>query len=519
MKNKLIQQGFSTIELLIAFSIAIIFIGSSMMVVFGGQSAGLNTKLDSHSLTRITSQIGDATNKLAKQWSISPSPLADLNEDGYSSVYGIRTNDDLSLGEGDCAKIVTSKIGWFAENNISRANLATEFKTIVSDIESAKKSEFCDPTPTTEWENPDTLGFFDPSGIASNGSQATAIKAISRDDRTYVFVSSNHSSKDEPDFWILDATDAINPSHESNLDINNGIQWGGGQREGINDFVVVGDYVYALRNYKNNQLQVINISSLNAPSQGNVVSFATAPINVLETGTDPQGNVMEYYDGRLYVGLKTTDGPEFLVFDITANPAQPAVIGILNEAFNHSVNDIRIHNGYAYLALGYSSGEVAVINLAGINTGSVTNIPLSSVTYLNLPFSEAAVSLNISENTLFIGRAGKINQDDFYAYAINAPTSFTLKDSARALSANNTSIQDILIRGNLAFLATSHSNKEFQVWNISDPTNIQTHFCNTFNFPAEAVRLVYSDNKIFTAVKSNNFMRVIFDEPNDASCN
>jgi hypothetical protein len=68
-------------------------------------------------------------------------------------------------------------------------------------------------------------------------------------------------------------------------------------------------------------------------------------------------------------------------------------------------------------------------------------------------------------------------------------------------------VNDLRIRDNLAFLATADSNKEFQVWNISDPTNIT--LWSSFNFPQVATGIDYEDNVVYVSVRSNDALRII----------
>ncbi len=520
------NRGFSTIELLIAFAVGIIMISAAMMIAFGGQSIGLDAMLDSHGLSRAMTQIGDASRKIAENWNANPTPDADLHADNYVDSFGnplyTRKNsvDDIS----PCTKTVTSNTTW--DKSTNRPDADTLFGTIFSNIDIAKAlgPGGCDPIPPGDWDNPDTFGTFDPIGITSNGIQATAIETKSIGNVRYAFMTSQHGTRDEPDFWILDVHNPQNPTYVKSIDINNGVAWGGAHKEGANDLVVVGNYAYVLRNYKKDQLQVIDISNLNNPVQVTpAISFE--PRGVLQTGSDPQGEVIKYYNGRLYIGLHTTIGPELLVYDIVSNPAIPVFIGAVPVGFDHSIYDIVPNGNYAYVAVKPGSGqfpvkELMVLDISGSNpsdTGNgfnATNVGGAGAVI------EGATALYMLGNKLYMGmeRVNNAAESDFYVLDITNPAVSTLSGHKNLNLASGAEIKSLYVSGDLAFMGNT-KNKEFQIWDVSNLSNIHLFACGGFDFPQEISDITYADDLIFASIRSNDFFRVIHDETSDLLCN
>ena len=73
------------------------------------------------------------------------------------------------------------------------------------------------------------------------------------------------------------------------------------------------------------------------------------------------------------------------------------------------------------------------------------------------------------------------------------------------------SLNDLVVRDYLAFLATSDSNRAFQVWNITDPSNIT--FWSSLQFPQVATGIDYEDNLVYVSVRSNDALRIITSSP------
>ena len=507
--------GAATLELLIAFTLAIILLVGATMVSFTGQSVALDSQLSSHGLYRASEHVASTSVALgssATVWSALESGQEDESIDPDDNFYDrFRTITDIS----PCVKFVGSETDWTSEKSKS---MGISFGTLVANIASAQAlGGGCDPFPPGDWDNPDTFGSFDSNTYGSSaGIKGTGIDIATISGIQYAFISAQHANKDESDLWILDISNPQNPLYINDFDTSGGLSWSP-NLEGLNDVKVVGVYAYLARNYKTKQLQVVDVTNPSgALSTTTEVSFDIC-CGVSQAGSDPQPEVFTYYDGYLYVGLKNTLGPELLVFDITTTPSIPVLTGKIDINFNHNINDMRVQGGYAYLATGYDSGELAIVDMSTLDLNDLTS---TSITYVDLPSNRDAQSVYILGSNLFLGRDSSNNasQHDFYVFDISTPVSPTLFDSENINNSNNTAILSIVVQGPLAFIASSKATAEFQVWNVSNPSNIQPHGCVSYNYPANPTRLIYRNNYIFSVIESNDIFRVIHDA-NGNACN
>jgi hypothetical protein len=390
------------------------------------------------------------------------------------------------------------------------------------DIAKALGSSGCNPIPPGTWDNPDTLGNFNPTEIDSAyaGIVATAVATKSIGGSLYAFVTSQHTDSTVPDFWIIDVSDPKQPSHQSSLDLSINPPWGGSHIEGANDLVVIGDYAYVLRNYHSNQLQVIDISDLeNLTPITPAISFELRGVS--RAGTDPEGEVIRYYDGKLYIGLHNTIGPEFLVYDIETNPATPTFIGAIASGFNHSIHDIAINGGYAYLAIkpgatAQNTKELMVINISGA-TPIDTGLGYNANNAVNDTAGGSA--LYVLGNRLYLGRERTIEpRKDFYIFDITNPSTPTFISSNNLGQLSGSMIKGIHVSRNLAFLGTT-KNPEFRILDISDPLTVGPLGCGGLDIPHGISGISYANNLIFLAKQGDEFFRVIHDETTNETCN
>jgi hypothetical protein len=517
--------GFSTIELLIAFSVGIIFLTAAMMVSFSdptlarqvslesGQAAALDVALDSTALASSTNKLGSTTAALMKNWS------AILTGDHQGTYENVLTTTDIS----PCLKEIINVTQW--NNTFGARHRDITFGTALGSMDIAKAlgRGGCDPTPLNDWDNPDSLGSFDPSGIAGAGIAATAIDVKTIDGHLYAFLTSQHGSAASPDFWVIDVTNPNSPQYVSSLDISNGVSWGS-IKEGANDLVVIGNYAYVLRNYKVDQLQVIDVSDPTHPTMVTpAVSFESRGVNANCGSCEPQGEVIKYYNGKLYIGLHNTQGPELLVYNIASTPTAPSFVGAIANSFGHSIYDMVINGNYAYVAIkpgnnAQNTKELMVINISGAtptDTGNGYNANIGNND------TAGARSLYLLGNKLYMGRERVSSpKQDLYILNVANPEAPTLLGSKNInqQSGSGSAIQTLYVSGQLAFLGLS-KNPEFQTWDISNPAEITTFGCGGFDFPQEVTDIAYANNYVFVAIRSNDFFRVLHDETSDATCN
>ena len=159
------------------------------------------------------------------------------------------------------------------------------------------------------------------------------------------------------------------------------------------------------------------------------------------------------------------------------------------------INDIYVLDNTAYLATANDGEEVLVLDVA--NPASI-----SEVGGFNAVSGEDGKSVYLVGNKLYLGRTSGSN--DFVI------ADASVLQSIQQLSSNNlggVSVNGIVTRDYLAFLATSDSNSEFQIWNIASST--APALWSEFNFPQVATSIDYEDNVVYVSVRSNDALRII----------
>lgn len=450
-------------EILVALTIFVLTITAIIFLSSGSQSVSVDTELNNQTIYKAKEQLENAR-ATAKN--------------NFSSLVSASSADNGFLKElivenlGAYEKKVTSKVSW--QITPSRI-LKTELATIISDWKSAVAvgGDTGGGGISGDWKNPRTLGSVD----MGPGNSATGLDVINK----IVYLSAEASDSKKPDFYIIDATNGQNPSIRSS--INTG--------PGLNAVDVAGHYAYVANQDDSSQLQIIDVNNLNSP---NLAASFKLP------GASGIGNSIFYYNQKIYIGTKKATGPEFFIIDVT-NPTNPISLG--NKEINADVNAIYIKNNIAYLAVS-NEYELKIFNIN--NPAQITEIGS-----FNAPGdSEDGKSLDLVNDKLYLGRTvggNHANHHELHIFNVSNPSSIQNLGS-KDLTADLNSLK---IRDYLAFLATSDSNKEFQVWNISDPANIA--FWSSFNFPQVATGIDFEDNIVYVSIRSNDALRIITSSP------
>ncbi|MDP3985521.1 MAG: hypothetical protein Q8P82_02040, partial [bacterium] len=69
------------------------------------------------------------------------------------------------------------------------------------------------------------------------------------------------------------------------------------------------------------------------------------------------------------------------------------------------------------------------------------------------------------------------------------------------------SVQSVYAADTLMFTATANANEEFQIYEITDPIDIQ--YYSGLNFPQVATDIAFENNTIYVSVRSNEALRII----------
>ena len=472
----LYRGGAGTLEMLVATSVLLMSITGVIIVVFGNQSLAVDIQTNQEALKKAEYLLEE---------------VVAASQENFSSVSSETETDDIYTKElrvtdsTSCRKEVVARVSWTTD---TRA-LAVELVSTMTDIAGTLLvGGDCDASPPTgDWSSPQTLGHID----AGPGNEATGIDVFNK----IVYLTAEASDPAKDDFFTIDAADGASPVILASLNTGPGLN----AVDTARDPVTGARYAYVANNDTSSQLQIIDVTDPSSPVLVSSSDLAGA------SGTNSEGRSIFYYDQKVFVGSNYLPSlgmprPEFHIFDVS-DPASPAQLGQLD--VNHNISAIIVRGDYAYLATSDNNGEVWVVDVsnpaapAGMSTFDAVG-------------SEDGTSIYLVGNTLYLGRRhGASGRPDFYILNVQNPAAITVRGAINlGMSPSIARVFGIRVSGRFAFLATGDSNEEFQVYDISNPASI-VHI-STFDFPQAATAIDYEDNLIYSAVRSNDALRIIY---------
>jgi len=489
------ESGIGVLEALISIMVITTAVAAVIIIIFGNQSLKLDNEVNNIALYRASQIIEKSKILGAKNFN---SVVASTSVD---SIF----TENLSVTDmSPCRKDIKGTINWSVQS--ARPQNVFLTTSLVSIDEAAALGNDCIVSPPeTPWRNPQTYNGAD---LYPGGNAGTGIDYFTVDGSKYVVMTSVHSASSSHDFWIYDVTglkktDVMSP--RSSLNTGYGLyalDVAKNKTTGRFFAYVVGDVGPA----DGKQLKVIDLFNVNNPT---VVAEEILP----GVGNSfPQGREVYFYNDRLYIGTWETAGDEFHVYDVS-NPYSPQHLG--SAQINHSIRDIVVRNELingvqktvAYLALSVTSAsqnELIIIDVTD---------PASMVQRgaYNAPGIQYGTALYLLGNKLYLGR-GYGSANELYLLDISNHSSVGVLGSARLdLGPSVAEVNSILVSNELIFLGTSDSNQEFQVWNIANQANM--FWWSQFNFPAGVMDMEFDGKFIYTAVNSNDGLRILYDSP------
>ena len=490
MKNRNIKKwcwvnkGMSVLEVLIAIAVITLSISASIMLVFSNQSITLDTDSASEALYKAKTQLEEARAKAQENF-IGLKNNSSTTENIYTKQLSVT---DLT----PCLKRAMSKVSWATE--VLRPQ-TLELTTDVAGIKEAMKiGDGCSDVTLEDWLNPQT---YDSQDLIPGGNSGTDVDVIKINGRKYAFVTSfiNNDAKD--DFWVFDLEVYPTPIISK---LNTGY--------GLNALDIVRDpntnkfYAYVAHASSSAQLQVIDVTDPYKPILKKEVSLPGVG------GSYPEGREVFYYDNHVYVGTRETAGNEFHIFDVTVRD-NPVWRG--SREINHSVNKISVSGNNAYLATTGNQNELVVLDISdpALITPSFPGVGNPEPWRFDAAGDADGTAVFSIGNKVYLGRERSTSNPDIYILDVSTPSNPSVINSKNLnLNPSTASVIDIVVNNNFMFLGTSDSNREFQVWKLTNLSNVWSYF----NFPQAAVGLDFLDEKIYAAVKSNDALHIIYDQ-------
>jgi len=470
------QQGFSTLEILLAMFILVMAFSATILVSFGNQSMISNGQTNTEALNLAQTALESAQAESRKDFNLVNPQTATTTSDGFTTSVDVKQIDYFT-------KFVTASVKYFEDGG--RTN-STKLSTIVTNYNNAVGGDTCSSILTDAagnpnadvWKTPRIISSFSNfsslTGIADN-YPVTDLDAYKG--KLYVTVdNSSAATSTVPTFFDFDISNPSSIVPISNIDNDISV------KSGLNAVVVAEDLasaanpkpVYAyVASDSSKKFQVIDVSS---PTLSLV---DTSAINITSGGF---GDSIAYKNGYVYLGLTHSGpGPEFYIIDVH-NPLSPALVAGGTFAVGNDINAIYVRDQYAYLATP-NSNNLTVLNVSNPSS------PQSVGSFAPAGGGNGK-SLYLLGDDLYLGRTVSAGAE-LYILNNSDPTKLISNNPAPKNIDIGASVDGVMVRNgpdmtaapishSLAFLLTK---TQFQVWDTSDlfpwtPGNNVSEFLN-----------------------------------------
>ncbi len=476
LKKLKTNKGILLLEVLIALGIFSVAIGAAFLLFFGGQSLSVDSLNSQRALEyaqesleavrsirdRAWSELTDGQHGLSftgSQWQFS----------GTSDSRNIFTRTVFISSLDDNTKQASTTITWQTDP------VRTQTVVLVERLTNWRGpvSGGCVNDPLSgNWANPQVLG------TADLGAGVSGTDVVVR--LPYVFVSGTASSASKHDIFVYNVSNPSSPTLVKSLDIGS---------EGIEALYLRGDYLYAASSNDSKEL-IIFKNATNPVSLQEVGSYnMTGTFDVVSIITFASTTAVGRLDNATY---------ELTFFNVS-NPSIPTVISEI--ATGGDVNDFYADAKKLYAVSEESDEDIWIYD--------ITN-PLNPMFIASYDITGETEDLSIyaqiknGATNLLVGN----EQDELITIGATNTAQMYVRDRINLAGDVNDSI---CAKGDLVFLATGNSNKEFIIVNAQDPDNLTEYA--SLNFPQMASGIDYAENKVFVAVRSNDSLRIITSGP------
>lgn len=318
------------------------------------------------------------------------------------------------------------------------------------------------PEAYGDWANPRVVGSVD-LGPESKGRDVYVVD-------NHLYIVAENSSKNRPHIFIFDVTDPTSPALLGDAVGN----------DDLFSVVAKGGHIFTAGKENSKEFQEFTDS-------GGVPS----PLLQINLTGDQDGIAIALSGNTVGLGRKSRDN-NFVLFDISS-PASPRVAGSVT--VNGDVNAIVFSGSYAYLATS-GGNELVIVDVTNIDAPVVAG-------QIDAPGSAEALSLYISQGELYLGKHENGGLGEFFIYDLAEPASPSLLGTLDI----DDDINDLAVSLPYAFLATDDSNRELQIFNVTNPASITS--VGNLNLSNIATAVFLKKNRLYFSVKSNDGLQIV----------
>ncbi|MEK7168469.1 MAG: hypothetical protein AAB778_00480 [Patescibacteria group bacterium] len=168
-------------------------------------------------------------------------------------------------------------------------------------------------------------------------------------------------------------------------------------------------------------------------------------------------NAISATEGRLVAGTgDNASGVSFAAINVTnTNPPSTSIYGTFD---GYKTNDVYNDQNYAYLATDTNSKEIVIID--------ISKLPFTEVGYFNASGSNSSASVFVKDNVGYMIQQNVLRNFDLTSKSGSRPAI----DSDGVTIASSAS--SIFVQGNYAYVSIVNTDKQLQIIDISNPSNL-----------------------------------------------
>ncbi len=444
------QFGHSTVEILVAAFILASALVAVLMIVWQQLALALSGEMFQKATQKAMTALIEGQTVLRSNFEAS----IDKNE--TDGIFALSLNKDFLSPQ---AEKVMSKVSW---QDAFYGQREIEMSGNVWDLSHMGGADTCGLGFSGSWISANTLGSY-------YADPANPIIDADVDDKK-IYVATNSSASSLEDFFILDASDQLNPQKLSTSVLNTG--------PGLAALQKSGDYIFAANDGTAQQLHIIKVLNPEAPTL--VLKLRVPNFNGLQS--DGTGSSVLVYGTKLFLGLTKNNGPELHIYDVS-NPEAPLWLGYFET--NSAVNAMTAFRGRLYLSVA-SGDQLVILDISDAHHPvKIDSFPTPG------SLSQSGQSVAVLGSRVFLGRAGGLP-----ASGIKELYEFSTSDfhNQTAEADLNTSVKDMFIRGGYLFLATGDDAAELKIYTLENLS-----FVGSADLVGDAVALDCEGDKFFVS--------------------